>query len=122
MKYLTVVMSFLLAVLVMPIADAQAQGIGTLTGRDAIGLTKSDVKLQSEAAQAVLESQQVGETRTWENPETGLAGTVELTETFEMNGMTCGQVQNTYTAGSGKGRKFTAPMCKTADGTWKFAF
>jgi surface antigen len=84
------------------------------------GLANEDRELMRKAMRDVLEKYTVGAAETWDSPTSGRQGRAVLTKTFEKGGMRCAQVTHQFT--KGPGATYTAPMCKTADGSWKLAY
>lgn len=73
------------------------------------------------SVRAVLDKYEAGSSQSWKSDVTDRAGMAFLAETFEKNGLKCGQVTHQFTAGQG-GRTYSAPICQVADGSWKLAF
>lgn len=62
----------------------------------------------------------VGTIEEWANPASGGAGTVELVEIFEHEGLPCRKLLHMAKPGkSADPKRFTITRCRTADGTWK---
>ena len=93
-----------------PVADARAQ-LGFDLYRAGVQLTTEDVDLTRAAVREALESQEVGFTNTWSNPETGLNGEARLLDVFERNDSPCGTVYFTVTK-QGRGIPYTLSFCK----------
>ena len=108
-----------LAVCLVPLT-ANAQGGVNPFGRAPTSLRDSEFPLIMGSVDRVLQEYRVGATATWRSTETGRAGQAMLTETFQRSGWRCAQVTHIFTAGGGG--TFTAPMCETEKGVWKFAF
>jgi surface antigen len=102
-----------------PLSPSLAQ-LGNVFGPDAITLTPAEREMMRNSIVTVLEEYVVGATSRWNSAETHRAGEAVLDETFERQGMRCGQVTHRYTEGGG--RSYTAPICRVADGSWKLAF
>ena len=83
-------------------------------------LDDEDRKLMHKAMRDALEKYTVGAAETWTSPTSGRQGRAVLTKTYEKGGMRCAQLTHQFT--KGPGATYTAPMCKTADGSWKLAY
>ena len=83
-------------------------------------LSKEDSDLMKGALKSVLDAKKAGATAEWKSPSSGLAGRATTLDLFEMNGMSCANVEHAFTAGGGAA--YRLPFCQTADGRWKIAF
>jgi surface antigen len=83
-------------------------------------LDPEDHQLMNKAIRDALEKYTVGVATTWESPKSGRQGRAVVTKTFEKGGMRCAQIAHQFT--KGPGAPYTAPLCKTADGSWKLAY
>ena len=82
-------------------------------------LTDADRTVMSETFQQALESSKVGESRNWANSDTGHAGTVMPTRTYEAgSGAPCREYQQTVTVDGATEVVFGA-ACRQADGRWE---
>ena len=88
--------------------------------RERSSMDPEDLKLMEKAMRDALEKYSVGATSTWESQKTGRAGQAVVTRTYEMRGMRCAELTHQFT--KGPGTSYSAPMCKTEDGTWKLAY
>ena len=88
--------------------------------RERSSMDPEDLKLMEKAMRDALEKYSVGATSTWESQKTGRAGQAVVTKTYEMRGMRCAELTHQFT--KGPGTSYSAPMCKTEDGTWKLAY
>ena len=61
-----------------------------------------------------------GESRFWSNPQTGNAGTITMIRSYERNGLPCRDAKLTSDVGQ-RSVVYVLPVCRIADGTWKFA-
>ncbi len=82
-------------------------------------LDDRDKRLQSEAAQKALETAPTGRPVAWQNPDTGHAGTIQPTRTYQTaSGSPCREYQSTVTI-EGKPELAHGTACREPDGTWK---
>jgi surface antigen len=78
-----------------------------------------DRRMQGEAQDAVLASDEVGTTRSWANPATGNAGKIELLRNFQASdGRECKRLRITSQAGQAKGVT-TMNACRDPGGKWR---
>ena len=94
--------------------------LGGLLG-SSIGKSLDDTyKLMMErTTQASLEHVQTGQTSTWSNPDSGHAGTVTPTKTYqEAGGQYCREYQQTVTVGNEQQEAY-GTACRQPDGSWK---
>ena len=101
-------------------ATAGGAVLGVLLGSE-IGksLDKADRAYATRTTSTALETNKVGQTSTWTNPDSGHSGTVTPTRTFqESSGEYCREYQQQITVG---GRTETAygTACRQPDGSWK---
>ena len=93
--------------------------LGALAGSE-IGksLDRADQLYMQQTAQRSLETSPAGTTSSWENPDTGHAGTVTPTRTYQRDGGDyCREFQQTVTVG-GNIEKAYGTACRQEDGTW----
>ncbi len=101
-----------------------AVAVGTLLGAfigSEVGksLDKADQLHAQQAAQQSLESAPIGQTITWQNPDSGNSGTVTPTNTYQTaQGQYCREYQTTVTVG-GKTEEAYGNACRQPDGSWK---
>jgi surface antigen len=99
-------------------------GVGVLGGALLGGMLGRSVEPADEAhAQAgtvqALEQAPVGQTITWENPQSGNAGTVTPTRQYtDQGGQTCREFRQTINVG-GKMEEGYGKACAQPDGRWK---
>ena len=93
--------------------------LGALAGSE-IGksLDRADRAYMGQTTQASLEHTRSGETSSWQNPDTGHAGTVTPTRTYRDDGTYCREFQQSVTIG-GKTEDAYGTACRQPDGTWK---
>jgi surface antigen len=66
-----------------------------------------------------LETYRVGETSTWQNPDSGHSGTITPTNTYQTpQGQYCREYQQTVTVG-GQTEQAYGTACRQPDGSWK---
>lgn len=99
-------------------------GLGTLLGAfvgSEIGqsLDRADRAAAARTAQTTLETGRIGQTSSWSNPDTGHAGTITPTRTYQQpDGNYCREYQQTVTVG-GKTEQAYGTACRQPDGSWK---
>ena len=81
-------------------------------------MTGADIEILSSAAEEALENAPDGETRQWENPETGAGGALTPLSTSEEDGMRCRRLEIANEA-KGKTARTEFDYCRQADGSWK---
>jgi surface antigen len=93
--------------------------LGALAGSE-IGksLDRADKAYMGQTTQASLEHTRSGETSRWQNPDTGHAGTVTPTRTYQRNGTYCREFQQSVTIGGTREDAY-GTACRQPDGTWK---
>ena len=103
------------------IATATGAAAGLLLGSH-IGkkLDKVDRIYAAKAQQRALETNPVGQSSSWSNPDSGNSGTVTPTKTVtaSISGQPCREYQHTVTIG-GKTEQAYGRACREADGSWK---
>ncbi len=109
---------------------AAAGGSGAAIGASVIGgmlvgglvgnmLDERDKRLAGEAAQRAMESSPTGRSVTWQNPDSGHAGTVTPVRTYQTaNGTYCRDYQSTVTI-DGKQEQASGTACRQPDGSWR---
>jgi len=101
-----------------------AVAVGTLLGAiigSEIGksLDNADKAAMAQTTQRSLESNPVGVTTTWTNPDSGHSGTVTPTRTYQApSGQYCREYTQTVQVG-GKTEEAYGTACRQPDGTWK---
>jgi surface antigen len=102
-----------------------AVAIGTLLGAfvgSEVGksLDKADQLYAQQAAQQAQDTQ-LGQTITWNNPDSGHSGTVTaVRDGYNSGGSYCREYQQTVTIG-GKTEEAYGTACQQPDGSWKIA-
>jgi surface antigen len=81
-------------------------------------LDKADMQQYHQTSQRALETQPVGQTATWTNPDSGNSGTITPTRTFVQNNQNCREYQQTISVG-GKTERAFGTACRQPDGSWK---
>jgi surface antigen len=97
---------------------------GTLLGAmigNQIGqsLDRADVMYHQQTSQRALETGKTGQIASWRNPDSGAAGTITPTRTFQANGGAyCREFTQTINVG-GRSEQAVGTACRQADGTWQ---
>ncbi|MFL2668901.1 MAG: RT0821/Lpp0805 family surface protein [Alphaproteobacteria bacterium] len=103
------------------IATATGAAFGALLGSQ-IGqkLDKVDRIYATKAQQRALETNPLGQSSSWTNPDSGNSGTVTpiKTVTASINGQPCREYQHTVTIG-GKTEQAYGRACRETDGSWQ---
>ena len=102
-------------------AAIAASVIGGLLVGGLIGnyLDDRDKRLAGEAAQRAFETAPSGQSVAWRNPDSGHAGTVTPTKTYQTaNGTYCRDYHTTVTI-EGKKEQATGKACREPDGSWR---
>ena len=68
----------------------------------------------------VLDNGADGAEDSWENPDSGASGAIQVLNTYEENGLQCRRARFSNSAGGFEGISYFN-LCKVADGSWKFA-
>lgn len=94
--------------------------IGALVGSEiGRGLDEVDKMRMERTTQAALEHTETGATSTWRNPDSGNAGTVTPTRTYQStDGTYCREYQQTIEVG-GRTQDAYGTACRQPDGSWK---
>lgn len=97
--------------------------IGTLLGGalgSSIGasLDRTDMNYYNRTSQNTLESTPTGHTNAWQNPDSGVSGTITPTRTYNASGNYCREYTQTITVG-GKKEQSRGNACRQPDGTWR---
>ena len=101
-----------------------AVAIGTLAGAylgSEVGksLDRADRLAMKQTAQTALETNKIGQTSKWSNPDSGNNGNVTPTRTYQTaSGSSCREYQQTVTIG-GKTEQAFGRACRQPDGSWK---
>lgn len=101
-----------------------AVAVGTLLGAfvgSEIGksLDNADKAAMAQTTHNALETQKVGTTSTWQNPDSGHSGTVTPTKTYQApSGQYCREYTQTVNIG-GQTEEAFGKACRQPDGTWK---
>jgi surface antigen len=90
--------------------------LGKVLGRN---LDEMDMKRADDSAQESMETAEVGQTTTWNNPDSGTSGTYTPTSTStNKNGEECRDFESTVII-DGNEEQATGRACRQEDGTWK---
>jgi surface antigen len=82
-------------------------------------LDERDKRLAAQAAHQALETAPSGKSVSWTNPDSGHAGTVTPTRTYQnASGQYCREYQHTITV-DGKQERGYGTACRQPDGSWK---
>jgi surface antigen len=100
------------------VGDVSKSVVSTLEIKDTKGLTDADFALIRANVLAVLESEEIGTTRKWENPEEKNRGTVTLIREFDKKGLICKEMRIKIWAENKKKHDNRHEMCRQKDGTW----
>ncbi len=101
-----------------------ATAVGTLLGAvigSEVGksLDKADRLYEQQTAQTALETNRLGQTSSWRNPDTGHGGSITPTRTYQTaQGGNCREYQQTVTIGGWTETAY-GRACRDADGTWR---
>jgi surface antigen len=77
-----------------------------------------DQQYHSDTTQNALETQKVGQTSTWTNPDTGHSGDVTPTRTYTSEGQPCRDFTQTIHI-DGEDEEINGTACRQDDGSWK---
>lgn len=89
--------------------------LGSQVGKS---LDQADVAYASRTTQTALDTGRSGQRVSWQNPDTGAAGTVVPRPAYQANGTYCREFQQTITVG-GQTQEGYGTACKQPDGAWK---
>ena len=106
--------------LIVAALSPRAEAIGLLEELGRIGLNNEDFEMAAEAAKGLYTSGtvQTGARTTWQNPETGARGEVEI---LESDGR-CVLIKHLFRSGEHEiVRRVDVRRCRDADGAWKIA-
>lgn len=101
-------------------ATAAGALLGALVGSE-VGksLDRADRLAMQQTAQRTLEDEPTGTTGEWRNPDSGNAGTITPTRTYQnTDGQYCREYQQTITVG-GQVEEAYGTACRQPDGTWQ---
>jgi len=82
--------------------------------------TAEDWELLRQAGRGALDQAADGDTRGWNNPDTGAFGTVQPLDTIERDGSICRRTE-VYNNAKDASATTRFEFCKQPDGTWKIA-
>jgi surface antigen len=101
-------------------ATAAGVLLGGLLGSQAgASLDRADVAYASRTTQRTLEEVPTGHASTWRNPDSGAAGTITPTRTYQTaGGQYCREFQQSITVG-GKTEEGFGTACRQPDGSWR---
>jgi surface antigen len=104
-------------------AAIAASVIGGILIGGAVGnlLDQRDKQMAAEAAHRAMETAPTGQSVAWKNPDSGHAGTVTPTKTYQTAGGTyCREYQTTVVI-DGKQERANGTACRQPDGSWRVA-
>jgi surface antigen len=104
-------------------AAIAASVIGGILIGGAVGnlLDQRDKQMAAEAAHRAMETAPTGQSVAWKNPDSGHAGTVTPTKTYQTSGGTyCREYQTTVVI-DGKQERANGTACRQPDGSWRVA-
>jgi surface antigen len=82
-------------------------------------LSGDDIALLTAAADRLYEAGEIGALARWSNPESGNAGTVEIREIFERDGLPCRRVEHVVElAKDPVPKRLVLASCRVPDGRW----
>ena len=92
---------------------------GLLGGAVGNALDQRDKELAMQQAQLSLENSRVGQTSTWQNPDSGNSGTFTPTRTYQTeSGQYCREYQQEIIVGGEKHDSY-GTACRQPDGSWQ---
>lgn len=102
------------------VATATGALLGAYLGNSVgASLDAADMSYYDKTSQSALESNKVGQTSTWKNPDSGNSGTITPTRSFESAAKhQCREYTQTVQVG-GKTERAYGTACRQADGSWK---
>ena len=78
--------------------------------------------IKETTARELLEQAPDGETRTWENPDSGNQGAMKAVKTYKNDvGLKCRQLRIRNTSSRGLTGEATVHVCKQPTGRWEFS-
>lgn len=83
------------------------------------GLTEKDMEIAGNEARVILKGKPVGTIVSWENPESGNAGTVQLISEFKWEGHNCRKVLHKLDLAKKANQNWEVSVCNI-DGEWKW--
>ena len=94
--------------------------LGGLVGSQAgASLDRADIAYANRTTQRSLEDVPTGHATTWRNPDSGAAGTITPTKTYQTaSGQYCREFQQSITVG-GKTEEGVGTACRQPDGSWR---
>jgi surface antigen len=101
-------------------ATAAGVLLGGLLGSQAgASLDRADVAYANRTTQRSLEELPIGHSSTWRNPDSGHAGTITPTRTYQTaGGQYCREFQQSITVG-GRTEEGFGTACRQPDGSWR---
>jgi len=81
-------------------------------------LDRADHAYMEQTSTRTLEYNRVGQSSSWNNPDSGHSGTITPTRTYQQAGLDCRDFETTVNI-DGKTERATGRACRQADGTWR---
>lgn len=110
----------ILAIAALLTSAATAQNIGFLSKGPVAYLSDDEKATLTETLHQALDNRADGENVTWENPQSGHHGRIEIIDTHEDYDTTCRTIRVHTTAGGREGGGVYR-LCRADDDTWRFA-
>jgi len=107
-----------IAALICITATAHAGNVRFLKDSAISKMTDADLELLRSSARNVLEYAADGESRRWENSQTGAKGVLTPLTTFDRDGAPCRKLE-VFNEVKGVAGRSVFDFCRQADGTWK---
>jgi surface antigen len=84
------------------------------------GLTDQDMEIVKRSSKPLFEAAPPGAVAGWQNPDTGMSGSVLLRKIYDLKGMRCRQLQyTTQLRGNSYPSRRLLDWCETSSGEWK---
>ncbi|MGB1547612.1 MAG: RT0821/Lpp0805 family surface protein [Alphaproteobacteria bacterium] len=90
-------------------------GLGNEVGKS---LDRADQLYMTRTSASAFESNRIGQTSHWHNPDSGNYGTVTPTRTYQSEGRYCREFQQSVTIG-GNTEQAYGTACRQEDGSWE---
>lgn len=115
---MTLMTIFALWLLAGAVTTALAGNVRWLRDSALSNMTPDDMEVLRSAARNVLDYGRDGESRRWENADTGAKGVLTPLESIEQDGEPCRRLELFNEVGSASGRSVFL-FCRQKDGTWR---
>ena len=110
----------ILTITILLTSAATAQNISFLSKGPIAYLDDDDKAMLFETLNQALDNSADGESVTWDNPESGHHGRIEILDTHEDYDTTCRTIR-THTTASGREGGGVYRLCRADDNSWRFA-